>query len=105
MDQDIEERALMDLIIHGGNARSLAMSAMQAARERDFEKADELLSNCETELNAAHNGQTDLLQQEAQGNGIKISMLTIHAQDHLMNAITVKDLAKEMVNVYKLLKE
>jgi len=30
----------------------------------------------------------------------QMSLLMIHAQDHLMNAMTVKDLAAEMVELY-----
>ena len=31
-------------------------------------------------------------------------MLLIHAQDHLMNAITFRDLAQEMIELYERIK-
>lgn len=30
-----------------------------------------------------------------------MSLLMVHAQDHLMNAMTVKDLAAEMIDLYE----
>ena len=34
-----------------------------------------------------------------------LSLLMVHGQDHLMNAITFLDMAKEMVDVYRKLEE
>ncbi|HCW36206.1 MAG TPA: PTS cellobiose transporter subunit IIA, partial [Staphylococcus sp.] len=34
----------------------------------------------------------------------ELNLLLIHSQDHLMNAITVKDLANEMIDLYKEMK-
>ena len=38
--------------------------------------------------------KTDMLTQEAQGNHVKVDLYMVHAQDHLMTAITFIDLAK-----------
>ncbi|ENA0413451.1 PTS lactose/cellobiose transporter subunit IIA, partial [Listeria monocytogenes] len=38
---------------------------------------------------------------EARGEKAEVSLLLVHAQDHLMNAITFKDLAKEIVDLYR----
>jgi PTS system cellobiose-specific IIA component len=43
--------------------------------------------------------QTSLLQEEAQGEKQEISLLLIHAQDHLMNASLAKKLIKEMIDM------
>ncbi|MNJ80672.1 Lichenan-specific phosphotransferase enzyme IIA component [compost metagenome] len=45
--------------------------------------------------------QTRLIQEEAGGTKQEITLLMIHAQDHLMNAMTVKDMAKEFVELYE----
>ncbi|CAM5379701.1 PTS lactose/cellobiose transporter subunit IIA OS=Lysinibacillus sphaericus OX=1421 GN=LS41612_07505 PE=4 SV=1 [Lysinibacillus sphaericus] len=52
----------------------------------------------------AHHAQTALLTQEAREEKVEVSMLLIHAQDHLMNAITFRDLAQEMIELYEQLK-
>lgn len=57
------------------------------------------------EISAAHRIQTDLIQEEARGNHAEISLLLVHAQDHLMNAITVKELAEEFITLHKRIEE
>ncbi|MDR4151396.1 hypothetical protein FO584_33655, partial [Bacillus thuringiensis] len=45
--------------------------------------------------------QTERIQSEARGEKTEVSVLLIHAQDHSMNAITVKELAAEFIDLYK----
>jgi PTS system cellobiose-specific IIA component len=92
---------IMGLIINGGNAKSDAMEAIQAAKKGDFELADQKLIDSDKALVEAHHSQTGMLTQEAQGDHVAVTLLTVHSQDHLMNAITFRDLAKEMVDLYK----
>ncbi|WP_143800250.1 PTS lactose/cellobiose transporter subunit IIA, partial [Oenococcus oeni] len=49
----------------------------------------------------AHNSQTDMLTKEANGDHAKVTLLMVHSQDHIMNAITFRDLAGEIVDLYK----
>ncbi|BAH46641.1 PTS system IIA component [Brevibacillus brevis NBRC 100599] len=91
---------IFQLILHGGNARSLAMEAIALAKNRDLPGAEDALKRAGEELGLAHQNQTALIQKEIAGEKTEISMLLIHAQDHLMNAITVKDLATEFVELY-----
>ncbi|MDX7989752.1 PTS lactose/cellobiose transporter subunit IIA, partial [Xenorhabdus sp. 12] len=56
-------------------------------------------------INEAHHFQTELIQSEARGEKTEISVLLIHAQDHLMNAITVKELAEEFITLHKRVEE
>lgn len=95
------ELIVMKIITYSGNAKSDAMEAIQAAKAAKTNEAHELIDKAEQELLAAHRVQTDLIQQEARGEKADISLLLIHAQDHLMNAITFKDLAKEFVALYE----
>ena len=46
-----------------------------------------------------------MLTEEARGNHAKLTLLVVHAQDHLMTAITYIDLAQEIVEVYKQMAE
>lgn len=95
------EQVIMGIIMHGGNARSYAMQAMQQAREKNYEAAQQFIDQAGEELTKAHHIQTDLIQKEANGNKSEISLLMVHAQDHLMNAMTVKDLAIEIIALSK----
>lgn len=96
---------IMDIIVHGGNARSKAMEAIRKAAEGQFEDAKNQVETAEVDLHRAHNVQTSLIQEEANGKKTEISLLMIHAQDHLMNAITVVDMAKEMIRLHEMLFE
>lgn len=91
---------IFQLILHGGNARSLAMEAITLAKNGDIPGAQNALARSTEELNKAHHFQTSLIQQEASGQQTEINMLLIHAQDHVMNAITIKELAGEFVELY-----
>lgn len=94
------EAVIFQIILHGGNGRSAAMEAMQAAKQGDFEGAKQKLMEADNAMNEAHHIQTSLIQGEIRGEKTEISLLMVHAQDHLMNAMTVKDLAAEMVELY-----
>lgn len=98
------ETIVMELVVKGGNARSKAMLAIQAAREKDFEKASALMEECRKSLLSVHQVQTELIQEELNGGGEnKMSLIMIHGQDHLMNAITVQDLAEQMIEMYRIM--
>ncbi|WP_026566838.1 PTS lactose/cellobiose transporter subunit IIA [Bacillus sp. UNC41MFS5] len=94
------EQVIFQIILHGGNGRSAAMEAMLAAKQGDFVGAREKLKEADNALNQAHHIQTSLIQGEIRGEKTEVSLLMIHAQDHLMNAMTLKDLAAEMVELY-----
>ena len=87
------------LILHSGNAKSSAMEAIQYAKKKDFEAAREKLIEADKEISQAHKIQTSFLHREAGGDQFTIPIILIHAQDHLMTAITLKDLATEMVDM------
>ncbi|MBS3678810.1 PTS lactose/cellobiose transporter subunit IIA [Ornithinibacillus massiliensis] len=91
----------MGIIIHGGNARSSAMRAIAEAKNANFGEAEKLIEESNEELNKAHRIQTDLIQAESRGEKTEISLLMVHAQDHLMNAMTVRDLAIEIIDLTK----
>ena len=96
-DQDI----IMQIILCGGNSRSESMEAIIEAKKGNIEEARQHLKIAGEELTTIHNIQTSLIQNEAAGNRTEISLLMIHAQDHLMNAITIKDMAREFVDLYE----
>ncbi|MDC2866151.1 PTS lactose/cellobiose transporter subunit IIA [Bacillus sp. BP-3] len=98
---DTIETTAFHLILHGGNARSSAMEAIQFAKQGKFSEVDEKLQEADSELKEAHRLQTALIQREAGGEKVKLTLLFVHAQDHLMNAITMRELASEFVDLYR----
>jgi len=49
----------------------------------------------------SHEVQTEMIQNELNGEKVEVGLLMVHAQDHLMNAMTVMDLCKEMIEILK----
>ncbi|MCY1039239.1 PTS lactose/cellobiose transporter subunit IIA [Staphylococcus nepalensis] len=99
------EQSIFEIISHGGNARSLAYEALDAATEFNFEQANQFMEQAKQEMSKAHNIQTELIQSEINGDKVETSLLMIHAQDHLMTAISEKNLIKKMIVLYKKLEE
>lgn len=97
------ESIILNLITNSGEAKSLAMEAIAFSKVKSFEQAHEALEKAAKCLSLAHKSQTALIQAEAGGQQTELSMLLIHAQDHLMNAITTNDLAGEMVALYEMI--
>ncbi|RFU69912.1 PTS lactose/cellobiose transporter subunit IIA [Bacillus sp. V59.32b] len=102
---DNQEQIVFQIILHGGNGKSSAMEAIAAAKQGNFAVAREKLKESADALNEAHRIQTSLIQREVKGERNEVSLLMIHAQDHLMNAITMKDLATEFVDLYESIKQ
>jgi len=97
MDDDYLN-VVMGIIINGGNAKGLAYEAIQKAKAGDFDAAEKLLEASKEAVQEAHATQTDLLTRTAQGEDIEVNLYMVHAKDHLMNAMTFQDVAKEFVD-------
>lgn len=97
MDKTNNEKLAFELILHAGNAKSKAMEAIYASREKDFITAQKNLEEAEKELNEAHKSQTAMLVGEANGEKLEMSILLVHALDHLSMATVTLELAEELV--------
>ena len=102
---DARMEVVMGLIMHGGNAKGQAYQAIQFAKAGKFDEADEAIEAASQELKEAHDVQTDMLTKEAQGEHTEIDLYMVHGQDHLMNAITFKDMAVEVIALMKRVSE
>lgn len=95
------EEIILKIITQSGDAKSFAMEAIQFAKQKEFSKARKAMEMVAEKLGEAHKEQTKLIQNEAQGDKTEVSLLLIHAQDHLMNAITLKEMANEFIELYQ----
>lgn len=100
-----EEQTIMQIIVNGGDARSKALQSIRKARVKHFDEADSLLKEAKQSMGVAHEVQTKLIQAETRGDKAEVSLLMVHAQDHLMNAMTVVDLAVELIEDFKIREE
>ena len=65
--------SVMGLIMYGGEAKSNAMEAIQAAKKGDFSKANQRLADANAALLQAHKAQTEMLTREAQGEKLQLA--------------------------------
>ena len=82
-------------------ARSKLLLAVENAKTGNFDKCDQLIEEANACLVDAHKSQTELLQQEARGNHVEVGFITVHAQDHLMTTLLLKDIISTLIDVYK----
>ncbi len=98
---DEQEQVVINLIVNSGSARSSAIEAIQYAKAGNMEKAENSLQEAKETINGAHHSQTELIQGEIRGEQTPVNLLMVHAQDHLMSALVIIDLAQEFIDVYK----
>ena len=96
--QDMEV-IVFEIISNGGNAKALVYEAIEASENGNFKEARDLLNEADTFLNKAHQVQTDLIQKEAAGERNEVTVLFVHAQDHLMTSIEVRTLAENIIRM------
>ena len=97
---DLEE-TVMGLIINAGTSRSLCFEALRQARAGQFAEADDLLRQAAEAANAAHAVQTRLIEADEGEGKIPVTLILVHAQDHLMTAMLCRELAEEIVLLRK----
>jgi len=97
------EQVIMNIIINSGDAKGYSYEALNAVNEGNYEEADQLIEKANEALEVAHNAQTDLLQKEAAGEKTEVSVLFVHAQDHLMTTITEKNLIEQIMELRKII--
>ena len=71
----------MEMIANAGEAKTLALNALSLAGQGAFEEAEKVLQDSEEDL--------------------KVTLLMMHAGDHLNSADTIKVLVEELIRVYK----
>lgn len=95
------EENVFPIISLAGESKSLAYEALRVAKEGKFEEADKLMKESEKIILESHSYQTKLICREADGEKILINMLFVHAQDHLMTAMSERNLIAEMIDLLK----
>lgn len=75
-----------EIVAYAGDAQTDLLAALDAAREGDFEKAEQLHKDASDALIGAHDTQTKLLSQEAGGGEMEMTFImgsrSGHSHDH-----------------------
>ncbi|WES70766.1 PTS lactose/cellobiose transporter subunit IIA [Superficieibacter sp. BNK-5] len=97
----ILEEAVMEIIVNAGQSRSLCFEALQAARDGNFDEANSLLREADGYARDAHKMQTKLIEQDAGEARQPMTLIMVHAQDHLMTSLLARELAGEIIHLYQ----
>ncbi|AGF54741.1 PTS system cellobiose-specific IIA component [Clostridium saccharoperbutylacetonicum] len=97
------EMAIMNIIVNAGDCKNHAYMALNYVNEGTYEEAEKEMQLANDALALAHDGQTMFLHKEANGEKINISVLFVHAQDHLMTAITEKNLIEQIIELRRVI--
>ena len=98
---NIAVKDTMEIILQAGDARVLITKAMECVADGDYEQAEKLMKQANEKLVAAHRIQTKKLQEEAEGENPKYSVLFTHAQDTLMTINSEYNISKNLINIFK----
>ena len=98
------ELVAFEIISNVGMAKSLAMEAIREARNGNFEEAEKKLNDAKVFLLEGHHAHFGLIQDEANGKKLEFSLIIMHAEDQLMSAETIKDIAIELIEMNKEIK-
>ena len=99
---ETEQKILM-MISSSGESKAKAFEALNQVAVGQYDKARALLKEAQEIDLEAHKVQTQLITAEMSDSEDKpeMSLLMVHAQDHLMNAILCQDLAREIISLRK----
>ncbi|MBA4603594.1 PTS lactose/cellobiose transporter subunit IIA [Thermoactinomyces mirandus] len=98
MDAEME---IFNIISNGGDAKAIAYEALELAHKGRFDQAGKKMEEANKILTKAHNTQTKLIQKEINGEKTEMSLLMVHAQDHLMSAISEISLIEQMIKILR----
>lgn len=99
------ELACFEIISNVGAGKSCYINAIQKAKEGLFEEAQNLIKEGDMHHAEGHKAHVDMLQREAAGMTMDVSLLLVHAEDQMMSSETFKVLAQEFIELYQTIQE
>lgn len=101
MEKDKLQELSCTLVACAGDAYGHFNAAVNLASEGKFAAAEDELKAGRTSIAEGHKSQLALLQDEAMGASCPIGILEVHAQDHLMNAMSFENIARQPIALYR----
>ena len=105
MDEKTVEQS-MQLILHSGVGRSMVIEAVRdMLKDGNVQAAKDKIAEAGKAIGEAHDIQTAMMSAECDGQPVEKSILLIHAQDHFMSSLAVRDMAQLMGEMYEHVKK
>lgn len=99
------ELVAFEIISNVGMAKSLAMEAIREARNNNCNEAEKKIEEAKGFLLEGHHAHSGLIHKEANGEKLEFSLIIMHAEDQLISAETIKDIAIELIEMSKTFKK
>lgn len=91
----------MSLIAGAGDSKSFSMEAIMKAKEGKFNEARGLIEKAKEAMVETHDIQLQMIREEITGEKTEVTLLMVHAQDHLTSAMLMRDMALEFIDIYE----
>lgn len=98
MNEELLEKIMMGVAI-AGTAKSFGKEAIAYANRGDFDKARETYMEAKKHFLEVHACHFELIQQEASGEPVDLSLLLIHMEDHIMTTSLFLDTVEDQINL------
>lgn len=95
------EEAIFTIIAASGSAKSMYIEGIQLAKAGDFNGAEKLVVDAKEAFMDAHKQHASLIQKEAAGEGVTMSILLAHAEDQMMSVEVFQIMCAEFIDLYK----
>lgn len=93
----------MKIISSVGTARSMYVDAIHFASKGEFVKANDYIKKGDEMFQQGQQSHAKLLQEEAAGVDMPMTLLLAHAEDQLMSAETLRILCDEFFGIHRTL--
>lgn len=91
------ELSAFNIIAAVGEARTKCMQAVEESRKGKEEIADELIKKANQLLTQGDKEHFKIISHDSKNHDVKFSMLLVHAEDQLMAAEIIRDIAQQLV--------
>ena len=95
------ELTCFEIISNVGVARSNYINAIDEAAKGNIAKANQYIKEGSESFLLGHHAHAKLIQKEAAGEEVKLSLILLHAEDQLMSAESFKIVAIKFIAVYQ----
>lgn len=95
------ELICFQIISEVGSARSYYMEAIEAAKEEQYDEAENFMKLGDEAFIIGHQAHARLIQMEANDKLFGFKLLLVHAEDQLMSAETFKLMAGYLIDLYR----
>lgn len=84
-----------------GTARGMFITAIQKAKNGEYEEAAQLIEQGDRHFAEGHEAHMEMLTRQANGDMPPLDILLIHAEDQMMSAENFRIIAEEFIDLYK----